>query len=90
MLEPRLRHTHTPVHRDRTVGPRIRWMGMKVDLYDAPLSSEAQKLLRDSHAVHELIIEIMESGERHRFEVKSGSQTLDVTASEAVLATSAA
>ena len=61
---------------------------MKVDLYDAPLSQEAQKLLKNSQAVHELIIEIMEGGERRRFEVKSGSQTLDVTAGEAVLATS--
>jgi hypothetical protein len=61
---------------------------MKVDLYDAPLSEEAQRLLKDSRAVHELIIEIMESGGRRRFEVKSGSQTLDVTASEAVAATS--
>ncbi|MEJ0038487.1 MAG: hypothetical protein WDO68_20820 [Gammaproteobacteria bacterium] len=63
---------------------------MKVDLYDAPLSPEAEKLLKDSHAAHELIIEIMESGGRRRFEVKSGSKTLDVTASEAVLATSEA
>ncbi len=63
---------------------------MKVDLYDAPLSEDAQKLLRDSRAVHELIIQIMESGERRRFEVKSGSQTLDVMASEAVAATSEA
>lgn len=63
---------------------------MKVDLYDAPLSLEAEKLLKDSHAVHELIIEIMESGQRRRFEVKSGSKTLDVTASEAVLAPSEA
>lgn len=62
---------------------------MKVDLYDAPLSLEAEKLLKDPRAAHELIIEIMESG-RRRFEVKSGSKTLDVTASEAVLATSEA
>jgi hypothetical protein len=62
---------------------------MKVDLYDAPLSPEAEKLLKDSRAVHELMIEIMESGKR-RFEVKSGSKTLDVTASEAVTATSEA
>jgi hypothetical protein len=59
---------------------------MKVDLYDAPLSKEAEKLLKDSRAVHELIVEIMEGGERRRFQVKSGSQTLDVTASEAVAA----
>jgi hypothetical protein len=64
---------------------------MKVDLYDAPLSLEAEKLLKDSRAAHELIIEIMEAGGgRRRFEVKSGSKTLDVTASEAVLATSEA
>lgn len=63
---------------------------MKVDLYDAPLSLEAEKLLKDSRATTELIIEIMESGGRRRFEVKSGSKTLDVTASEAVLATSEA
>jgi hypothetical protein len=63
---------------------------MKFDLYDAPLSPEAKKLLKDSRAVHELLIEITESGERRRFEVKSGSKTLDVTASEAVLATSEA
>jgi hypothetical protein len=64
---------------------------MKIDLYDAPLSLEAEKLLKDSRAVHELLIQIMESGgERRRFEVKSGSQTLDVTASEAVLAPSEA
>ena len=61
---------------------------MKVDLYDAPLSKDAAKLLKDSRAVHELIVEIMESGDRRRFQVKSGSQTLDVTASEAVAATS--
>jgi hypothetical protein len=61
---------------------------MKVDLYDAPLSVEAEKLLKDSRAVHDLLIEIMESGERRRFEVKSGSRTLDVTASEAVAAPS--
>ena len=61
---------------------------MKVDLYDAPLSVAAERLLKDSRAVHELIIEIMEGGERRRFEVKSGSQTLDVTAGEAVVATS--
>ena len=69
-------------------GTHILWP-MKVDLYEAPLSQEAQKLLKDSRAVHELMIEIMESGKR-RFEVKSGSQTLDVTASEAVAATSEA
>lgn len=63
---------------------------MKFDLYDAPLSPEAQKLLKDSRAVHELMIELMESGDRRRFEVKSGSKTLDVTASEAVLAPSEA
>ena len=69
-------------------GPAADGWSMKVDLYDAPLSQEAQKLLKNSRAVHELIIEIMEGGERRRFEVKSGSQTLDVTAGEAVLATS--
>jgi hypothetical protein len=63
---------------------------MKFDLYDAPLSSEAEKLLKDSRAVHELLIQIMEGGERRRFEVKSGSKTLDVTTSEPVLATSEA
>jgi hypothetical protein len=63
---------------------------MKVDLYDAPLSAEAEKLLNDSRAVHDLIIEIMESGDRRRFEVKSGTRTLDVTASEAVVETSEA
>lgn len=63
---------------------------MKFDLYDAPLSPEAQNLLKDSRAVHELMIELMESGDRRRFEVKSGSKTLDVTASEAVLAPSEA
>jgi len=63
---------------------------MKVDLYDAPLSLEAEKLLKDSRAVHELIIEITEGGARRRFEVKSGSRTFDVTASEAVLAPSEA
>lgn len=36
------------------------------------------------------MIELMESGDRRRFEVKSGSKTLDVTASEAVLAPSEA
>jgi hypothetical protein len=63
---------------------------MKFDLYDAPLSDEAEKLLKDSQAAHELIIKIMESGDRRHFEVKSGSKTLDVTASEAVLETSEA
>jgi hypothetical protein len=63
---------------------------MKVDLYDAPLSPEAERLLKDSRAIHELIIEITEGGARRRFEVTSGSQTFDVTASEAVLATSEA
>jgi hypothetical protein len=63
---------------------------MKVDLYDAPLSLEAEKLLKDPRAFHELIIEITEGGARRRFEVKSGSKTFDVTASEAVLATSEA
>jgi hypothetical protein len=63
---------------------------MKVDLYDAPLSLEAEKLLKDSRAVRELIIEISDGGARRRFEVKSGSKTFDVTASEAVLATSEA
>jgi hypothetical protein len=63
---------------------------MKVDLYDAPLSVEAEKLLKDSQAMHDLLIEIMEGGERRRFEVKSGSRTLDVTASEAVAATTEA
>jgi hypothetical protein len=58
---------------------------MKFDLYDAPLSPEAEKLLKDSRAIHELIIEITEGGARRRFEVKSGSKTFDVTASEAVL-----
>ena len=58
---------------------------MKFDLYDAPLSPEAQKLLQDSRAIRELIIEITEGGARRHFEVKSGSKTFDVTASEAVL-----
>jgi hypothetical protein len=62
--------------------------GMKVDLYDAPLSPEAEKLLKDAGAIRELIIEITEDSARRRFQVKSGSKTFDVTASEAVLATS--
>ena len=57
---------------------------MKVDLYDAPLSLDAEKLLKDPRAVQELLIEITEGGLRRRFEVKSGSKTFDVTASEAV------
>jgi hypothetical protein len=57
---------------------------MKVDLYDAPLSLDAERLLKDPRAVHELLIEITEGGLRRRFEVKSGSRTFDVTASEAV------
>ena len=63
---------------------------MKVDLYAAPLSDEAQKLLKDPGAVHDLLITIMEGGERRHFEVKSGSKTLDVTASDAILAGSEA
>ena len=63
---------------------------MKLDLYDAPLSPEAEKLLKDSRAIRELIIEITDAGARRRFEVKSGSKTFDVTASEAVLAPSEA
>jgi hypothetical protein len=60
---------------------------MKVDLYDAPLSHEAEKLLKDPSAVHKLLITIMEAGnERGRFEVKSGEKTLEVRASSAVLA----
>ena len=58
---------------------------MKFDLYDAPLSPEAEKLLKDSRAIHELMIKITEGGARRHFEVKSGSKTFDVTASEAVL-----
>jgi hypothetical protein len=57
---------------------------MKVDLYAAPLSNEAEKLLEDPQAVHDLLIKIMESGERRHFEVKSGNRTLDVSASPAV------
>ena len=57
---------------------------MKVDLYDAPLSEEAEKMLQDPRAVHDLLIRIMESGDRRHFEVKSGARTLDVSASAAV------
>jgi len=59
---------------------------MKVDLYDAPLSDEAERMLKDPGAVHDLLIRIMEGGERRHFEVKSGARTLDVTASAAVTA----
>jgi hypothetical protein len=58
---------------------------MKVDLYAAPLSDEAEKMLKDQQAVHDLMIRIMESGdERRHFEVKSGTRTLDVTASPTI------
>jgi hypothetical protein len=60
---------------------------MKVDLYDAPLSDEAEEMLRDPEAVHALLIRIMEGGDRRHFEVKTGARTLDVTTSAAVLAT---
>ncbi len=63
---------------------------MKVDLYDAPLSDEAEKLLKDPKAVHKLLITIMEAGERRHFEVKTGTRTLDVTSSSAILAGSEA
>ena len=63
---------------------------MKVDLYDAPLSDEAEQLLKDPKAVHELLISIMEAGERRHFEVQTGSKTLDVTSSSSVLAGSEA
>ena len=60
---------------------------MKVDLYDAPLSDEAERLLQDPQAVHDLLIKIMESGDRgHHFEVRAGARTLDVTSSAANLA----
>jgi hypothetical protein len=59
---------------------------MKVDLYDAPLSHEAQEMLKDPGVVHDLLIKIMEGGERRHFEVKSGTRTLEVTASAAVTA----
>jgi hypothetical protein len=63
---------------------------MKVDLYDAPLSDEAEKLLQDPQAVHDLLIKIMEGGDRRHFEVKAGTRTLDVTSSAAVTAGSEA
>jgi hypothetical protein len=64
---------------------------MKVDLYAAPLSDEAEKMLENQEAVHDLLIKIMESGdERRHFEVKSGSRTLDVTASAPIAATAEA
>ncbi|MEJ1963960.1 MAG: hypothetical protein WDO56_21425 [Gammaproteobacteria bacterium] len=63
---------------------------MKVDLYDAPLSDEAEQLLNDPTAIHDLLISIMEAGERRHFEVKSGKKTLDVTSSPAVVAESEA
>ena len=59
---------------------------MKVDLYDAPLSDEAERLLQDPQAVHDLLIKLMESGNRRHFEVKAGARTLDVTSSAAVVA----
>ncbi len=63
---------------------------MKVDLYDAPLSDEAERLLQDPRAVHDLLIKIMESGERRHFEVKAGARVLDVTSSVPVAANSEA
>ena len=63
---------------------------MKVDLYDAPLSDEAEELLKDPGAVHDLLIKIMEGGDRRHFEVKSGTKTFDVTTSAAVIATAEA
>jgi hypothetical protein len=59
---------------------------MKVDLYDAPLSDEAEQLLQDPQAAHDLLIKIMESGDRRHFEVRSGARMLDVTSSPAVVA----
>lgn len=58
---------------------------MKVDLYDAPLSDEAEQMLKDPEAVHDLLIKLMEGGDRRHFEVKTGSRTLDVSTSAAVL-----
>jgi hypothetical protein len=63
---------------------------MKVDLYDAPLSDEAEELLRDPQAVHDLLIKIMEGGDRRHYEVKTGAKTLDVTTSAAVTVTAEA
>jgi len=57
---------------------------MKVDLYDAPLSDDAEQMLKDPGVVHDLLIKIMEGGERRHFEVKTGARTLDVTSSTAV------
>ena len=59
---------------------------MKVDLYDAPLSDEAEQLLQDPQAAHDLLIKIMEGGDRRHFEVRSGARMLDVTSSAAVVA----
>jgi hypothetical protein len=63
---------------------------MKVDLYDAPLSDEAEELLKDPQAVHDLLIKIMEGGDRRHYEVKTGAKTLDVTTSAAVTVTAEA
>ena len=72
-------------------GRRTRRTAMKVDLYDAPLSDEAEKLLQDPRAAQDLLISIMECGDdcRH-FEVRSGTKTLDVWTSSAILAGSEA
>jgi hypothetical protein len=59
---------------------------MKVDLYDAPLSEEAEELLKDPDVIHELLIRIMEGGDRRHFEVKAGTRTFDVTTSAAAVA----
>jgi len=72
-------------------GRRTRWATMKVDLYDAPLSDEAEQLLKDPRAAQDLLISIMEcGGECRHFEVRSGTRTLDVWTSNAVLADSEA
>lgn len=57
---------------------------MKVDLYHAPLSQEAEKLLKDPTVVRDLLIQILEGGERRHFEVKDGARTIDVSSSAAV------
>jgi hypothetical protein len=79
-------HPQLPYCAGGRESPGHRWMTMKVDLYDAPLSHDAEEMLKDPGVVHDLLIKIMEAGERRHFEVKSGDRTLEVTASAAVAA----
>ena len=57
---------------------------MKVDLYHAPLSTEAEMLLQDPDLVRDLLIKVLEGGEHRHFQVKSGTHTIDVSTSPPV------